>query len=227
MTICTDAILTGLTEQHLVQCNDGTKLHQQLVKPFAALCRAAQQDGIEIKVASSFRSYARQAQIWNAKYLGQKAVLDKDGNQVAIAQLQGIEKLKAILLYSALPGASRHHWGTDLDLYDAAAVTAEYQLQLTEQEYGPTGPFYRLATWLAQHAGQFGFFLPYQHYQGGVAVEPWHLSYQPIAAHYLAQFSPELLRNCLIQHPIAGQSVILQHLDSIYSRYISNICEVV
>ncbi|WP_166839722.1 M15 family metallopeptidase [Rheinheimera pleomorphica] len=227
MILCDEAVLTGLTERHLVLNAQGVKLHADVAEPFMALCAAARRDGIAISVASSFRSFERQAYIWQAKFNGKKPVFDHDGQRVPIEQLAGRAKLEAILLYSALPGASRHHWGTDLDLYDAAAVTESYQLQLTGQEYGPTGPFYGLATWLAQHARQFGFFLPYQHYQGGVAAEPWHLSYQPVAAQYLAQFSPELLRNCLIQHPIAGQSVVLQYLDSLYSRYISNICEVV
>ena len=37
--------------------------------------------------------------------------------------------------WSAIPGSSRHHWGTDLDVYDAAAVTPDYQVQLTPQEW--------------------------------------------------------------------------------------------
>ena len=30
--------------------------------------------------------------------------------------------IETILLWSALPGGSRHHWGTDVDVFDAAAV---------------------------------------------------------------------------------------------------------
>lgn len=224
MIRCDEAVLTGLTEQHLVHNAQGVKLHADVSAPFAVLCAAAQRDGITISVASSFRSFERQAHIWQAKFSGQKPVLDQDGHRVPIEQLAGLAKLEAILLYSALPGASRHHWGTDLDLYDAAAVTADYQLQLTPAEYGPNGPFYRLACWLKQHSARYGFFLPYQHYQGGVAAEPWHLSYQPVAGQYLAQFSPALLKHCLAQHPIAGQDLVLAHLDALYQRYISNIC---
>ncbi len=32
------------------------------------------------------------------------------------------ERVAAILVWSALPGASRHHWGTDCDVIDAAAL---------------------------------------------------------------------------------------------------------
>uniref|UniRef100_A0A486XMM9 FIG009095: D,D-carboxypeptidase family protein n=1 Tax=Rheinheimera sp. BAL341 TaxID=1708203 RepID=A0A486XMM9_9GAMM len=225
MTAYTAEILTGLTEQHLVQRDDGVKLHQHVAAPFAALCQAAQQDGLDIKVASSFRSFQRQAQIWQAKFCGQKPVLGQNGETVSLSQLQGKAKLDAILLYSALPGASRHHWGTDLDLYDAASVRPNYQLQLAPEEYGPEGPFYRLTLWLIKHAEQFGFFMPYRRYQGGIAAEPWHLSYKPVAAHYLAQFSPQLLQSCLTQHPIAGQDLVLQHLDTLFKQYVSNICE--
>ncbi|CAM5189250.1 M15 family metallopeptidase [Alishewanella longhuensis] len=93
------------------------------------------------------------------------------------------------MLYSALPGASRHHWGTELDIYDAAAVPADYQPQLLPAEYASGGPFYKLAWWLECHAAEYGFFLPYKRYQGGVAAEPWHISYQPLAKPYQAAFS--------------------------------------
>ena len=39
-----------------------------------------------------------------------------------MAQLSPAERIEAILRWSALPGASRHHWGTDLDLIDAHAI---------------------------------------------------------------------------------------------------------
>lgn len=224
MTDCSDEILTGLTERHLAFVDGVIRLHTDTVSPFAALCAAAISDGIAIKVVSSFRSFSRQAQIWQAKFNGTKPVFDLSGNVININQLDGMAKLDAILLYSALPGASRHHWGTDVDVYDAAAVTPDYVPQLLPEEYGPQGPFNRLALWLTENAQRFGFFLPYQHYQGGVAAEPWHLSFQPVAEQLQTHQTPAMLKHCLLQHPIAGQNLVLDNLEQIFNRYISNIC---
>lgn len=224
MNIADAATLTGLTETHLTSYQDGFRLHAAAASPFTGMCEAAKTAGIQIKIVSSFRSYQRQAAIWQAKLSGTKAVLDKDGTAVNIAQLDGIAKLDAVLLFSALPGASRHHWGTEFDIYDAAAVPAEYRPQLLPSEYSQDGPFFRLQQWLLQHACKFGFFQPYRVYQGGVAAEPWHLSYKPVADDYLTQFTPATLRKCILQNPLAEQALVLQHLDSIFVRYVTNIC---
>lgn len=223
--ITTDiAILTGLTEQHVVNYQHTFSLHTAAVSPFNALCEAAKMSGIDIRIASSFRSYQRQAAIWHAKITGARAVFDRDGNTVNIIELNGMAKLEAVLLYSALPGASRHHWGTEVDIYDAAAVPADYKPRLMPEEYGQDGPFYAMQQWLKKYAAEFGFFQPYQVYQGGVAAEPWHLSYRPVAEQYLAQFSPLILRQCIAQHPLTAQELVLEHLDTIFTRYVTNIC---
>ena len=113
------------------------------------------------------------------------------------------------MLYSALPGASRHHWGTDLDIYDAAAIDESYQVQLSTEEYSANGPFARLVAWLDEHAHRYGFFMPYQAYQGGVAAEPWHISYQPVSSQYLAKINVQIIRQCLLKHPVAEQTLVL------------------
>ena len=50
--------------------------------------------------------------------------------------------------FSALPGASRHHWGTDIDVYDANAVSSDYVVQLSLKEVGSGGVFDSLHKWL-------------------------------------------------------------------------------
>lgn len=224
MIDCSNDILTGLSEQHLLMRPDGFMLHKDVAQPFTALCTAAKTDGIEITIVSAFRSYQRQAAIWQAKLAGQRPVYDQAGQVIDIHSLTGKAKLDAVLLYSALPGASRHHWGTDIDVYDAGAMPPEYKPQLEPAEYGPDGPFYRLQQWLSAYAADFGFFLPYREFQGGVAAEPWHISYQPLASAYLTSFNSAILRQCLTQHPLAEQQLVLTHLDDIFNRYVANIC---
>jgi LAS superfamily LD-carboxypeptidase LdcB len=93
--------------------------------------------------------------------------------------------LEAILRFSALPGTSRHHWGTDLDIWDAAAVCVDYQPALEPSEYEQDGVFAEMTFWLdalisADDAE--GFYKPYNTDYGGVAPEAWHISYRPVAS---------------------------------------------
>jgi LAS superfamily LD-carboxypeptidase LdcB len=219
-------LLTGLEPPDLVALsatNTALQLERQTAAALEKMQQAARQDGIALAVVSAYRSFDRQAAIWNSKMSGLRAVYDQQQQRLDIHQLSGFAKLEAVLLYSALPGASRHHWGTDLDVFDAAAVDSHYQLQLQEAEYQAGGPFHQLAVWLTQYAGDFGFFRPYQKYQGGVAAEPWHLSYQPLSEIYLQQFKLSMLQQAVEQHSLSEKPLIQQYLPDIFQRYVLNI----
>lgn len=219
------AEVTGLDDRLLTPINEHHLLHQQVIPAFTQLKAAMATDGIHLAVVSAWRSFEHQARIWQAKCYGHRPVYNLQQAKVDITQLEGLAKLEAIMLYSALPGASRHHWGTDLDVYDAAAVPETYRPALLTAEYSAGGPFYKLSQWLERYAADFNFFLPYQHYQGGIAAEPWHLSYAPIAASYQAALTEELLTSVWQQHPIAELAAVQQHLTTLYPRFMTNICE--
>lgn len=219
------AELTGLDERLLQQISEQHQLHQQVIPAFNQLKAAMAKDGIELAVVSAWRSFAQQARIWQAKCAGERPVYNLQQDKVDITHLDGLAKLEAIMLYSALPGASRHHWGTDLDIYDAAAVPQSYRPALLTAEYRTGGPFYKLSLWLERYAADFNFFLPYQHYQGGIAAEPWHISYAPVAASYQAALTEEMLTTVWQQHPIAELAAVQQHLAQLFPRFITNICE--
>ena len=97
---------------------------------------------------------------------------DAAGRPIEARSLSDSARIDTILLWSALPGASRHHWGTDVDLVDARTIAPEYRVQLTPQEFAPGGPFARLAEWLEAHAARFGFFRPYRGVMSGVRPNP-------------------------------------------------------
>lgn len=225
VTLPSADMLTGCSQAHLTTLADGHLIHSEMQKAWQLLQQAAAADGIEIKIVSAFRSFQRQAAIWQAKCDGLRPVYNLAQQQVTITTLSGLAKLEAILLYSALPGASRHHWGTELDVYDGAAVAENYQPQLLQTEYQDDGPFVKLDHWLSTEAGKFGFFRPYKKYRGGVAAEPWHLSYAPIAKPYLQAFTLDTLRYCLQRHPVAEQESVLANLAQLYQTYVINICE--
>jgi LAS superfamily LD-carboxypeptidase LdcB len=219
-----DGELTGQTRTHIAAVADpACLLHAHVVAPFLNLRRAALDAGIDLVAESGFRDFARQLTIWNGKFSGARPLLDASGAQLDAAALTPRQRVDAILLWSALPGASRHHWGTDLDLVDRKASDAGYQIKLTPQEFAPGGPFAKLDLWLTQHAPRFGFFRPFRGVRSGVQPEPWHFSFAPIAEKARRRLSPQVLRTALAAAPLLGKDVVLEHLDELHARYVATI----
>ena len=215
-------IACGTREDHLTDFH-GHLVHKAIVPDLIRLHAAAQKAGFSLAIASSFRSFERQLIIWNNKFNGVRPVLDKYEQKIDISQLSERERVFAILLFSALPGASRHHWGTDLDIYDSNAVSDDYQVKLEQHEYEKGGPFYSFNLWLNEQLPHLGFFKPYHSYSGGVAAEPWHISHIRQSEHIATQLDVNVLTQVLNQADIAGKAEILQHLPEIYQQYIVNI----
>lgn len=215
----------GLKDSHLAKTADGFLLHESAMADFQAMQTSAKANGIQIAIASSFRSFERQLLIWNNKFNGLRPVFDKTGKQLDMNELDEWQKVQAILLYSAIPGTSRHHWGTDVDIYDAAAVNSDYRLKLEPQEYEAGGPFHNVTNWLSSHMSKFHFYRPYAEDLGGVAPELWHLSHKITASDYAKTFaqSEQTLLDILSEQQIAGFSAIEQHFDYILDKYVYSV----
>lgn len=217
--------LTGKTTSHLIETVIGQKaflVHAQVSQDLLALKQAATQAGFNLNIASGFRDFDRQAAIWNNKMSGKSAILDSDSQEIAANSLSDRDKVMAILRWSALPGGSRHHWGSDFDLFDRDSLPDGVVLQLEPWEYleGHQRSFY---TWLKANLGTYGFFFPYAQDLGGVAAEPWHISHQATAEQCLAELDIATLEQQLNATPILGQQVVLAELEKIYNQFISNI----
>jgi hypothetical protein len=96
-------------------------------------------------------------------------------------------------------------------------------LRVVPEEYLEGGPMERLTRWLDRHMHAFGFFRPYTTDRGGVAPEPWHLSYAPVAREAAAQFSVAGLRSVLEAADIDGRAEVLESLDRNFSTYVANV----
>ena len=223
--------LTALTTQqwlgeetlHLTSCGEQHKLVPETAAAFLKMQKAAQNDGIDIQIVSSHRDFTRQLSIWNRKWLDELPLYDINDQLLDSASLDEEQKMHAILTWSALPGASRHHWGTDLDVFDKTAVEQSGQkFNLIRSEYLPGGPCFNLASWLEAHAETYGFYLPYKEYNGGVAPEAWHLSFKPIADNIVKQLTLRTLADKLAVTPIQGKETVLANLEEIFSRYTLN-----
>lgn len=224
----TAEIVTGSIDTHLVVLDQGAidtvehAIHKQVLTPFLELQNAAQKAGFDLKICSAYRSFDRQMLIWNAKASGMRPVMDPFGQPINIQNLNPWQKIQAILRWSALPGASRHHWGTDFDVYDASAMPEGYQIQLTPNEVQGDGLFAPMHDWLDGYldSAESGFYRPYAVDKGGIAPERWHLSYRPIADKYAQMLSHELLVTKLKSSDLILLDVVLEYLDDILQRYI-------
>ena len=219
-----DNYLFGLDDCFINTQDFSCGIHNEVVDPLRTLQKSAKQHGFELSVASGFRDFNRQLMIWNAKADGKRPVLDHNGKPIDITQLDSWELVQAIMRWSALPGASRHHWGTDIDIYDSNAIGQDYAVQLTLEEVSGDGPFVALHDWLDARIAcgdAEGFFRPYQIDRGGVAPERWHLSYAPLAKKFQHELSVDTLNKVLKRYPVALSDTIIEHMDEIYQRFIS------
>lgn len=216
--------LTGRSRDHLRELADPRcTLHREVIAPFLALRAAAAADGIDLVAFSGFRDFDRQLAIWNEKFRGLRPLQDRSGKPLDAGALSPAKRVEAICWWSALPGASRHHWGTDFDVMDARALPPGYKLQVVPAEYGAGGPFARLTTWLDARMHAFGFYRPYTVDRGGVLPEPWHLSYAPVAARAQRALHPHALHAVLAGADIEGKEFVLTGLERHFADYVVNV----
>jgi LAS superfamily LD-carboxypeptidase LdcB len=216
--------LTGRAATHVRTLSDpACRLHVHSAVPFLNLRSAAHAAGFDLTPVSSFRDFNRQIAIWNAKFRGDRPLFDANGVKIDAFQLSPAERVDAILLWSALPGASRHHWGTDVDIVDAAVMPAGDEDQLTVQKFSSGGPFEPLAQWLETYAARFGFFRPYRGVLSGMQAEPWHISFAPTAEAARRALTVEVWRDALIDSNLEGKQQVLPRLEEFHARYVAAI----
>jgi len=227
MSVLSAEQLTGRVRTHVLDLPDtpGCTLHPDAAKAFLGLRTAAAHSDIDLVAVSTFRSFQRQLGIWNEKFHGRRPLLDQEGRALDPAVMTETQIVQAILLWSALPGASRHHWGTDIDVIDRNALAADQRPQLIPIEYSPGGVFDRLGGWLPRHCEDYGFFLPYDRDRGGVRPEPWHLSYAPVSSKALPALTVDVLAAALADVELSGAAVVRRQLGEIHARYVCAVAQ--
>lgn len=179
---------------------------QLLCTPHAAaafnrLAEAATRNGIVLAAASAWRSYEHQFRIFDEKYRGVRPVLDANEEPEDISSLSSVEKVKEISRFSALPGFSRHHFGTDFDVYAPNLLPLGQKLKLCAGEFTQGSYFYTLGKWLEQHLEEFGFVRPYDG-NPDTGYEPWHISFAAEAEQFLQAFDrQEALKQLRSKNP--------------------------
>ena len=188
----TQTQLTGQSEINMIQ-NRNFQLLPEVARSFELMKEAALKDSINIKIVSSFRSFNKQKEIWNRKF--------KKNDSLGFSKNKNILK---IIEYSTIPGTSRHHWGTDIDIVDDN-FKPEGDVLLTEKFYND-GTYVQLKKWLDMNSEKFGFYIVYtkNSKRKGFKHEPWHYSFKPISKDILNELLKVNFSKLFIENEVLG-----------------------
>jgi LAS superfamily LD-carboxypeptidase LdcB len=157
----------------------GKFLRKESYEAFVKMANAAKKEGVILFIISATRNFTSQKSIWENKWNGKTLVEGK--NLTTIADFP--ERAKMILLYSSMPGTSRHHWGTDMDLNSL------------DNSYFASGEGLKIYQWLQIHSAEFDFCQPYTSKatgRSGYEEEKWHWSYLPLSKELLKEYKKQI-----------------------------------
>ncbi len=192
---------------------NGFQLRKEAFDAFTNMKNAALKDNISIEVVSSYRNFAHQNRIWERKY--------KSFTQQGLSPEKAIDK---IIEYSTIPGTSRHHWGTDMDIIDANV--AQPKNVLSPSHFEGKGSFVKLKKWMDENSKDYGFYLVYTNEpdRKGFKYEPWHYSFKSLSHGYLQDYKKLNLKDILNQELLLGHNYLTEtFLERYWSTNIMDI----
>jgi len=153
----------------------GMFIHEDTYQAFQKMYEAAKDDGVTLVIRSATRNFNYQKEIWERKWTGESKVGGKDISQTIASPK---ERALKILEYSSMPGTSRHHWGSDIDLNSF------------DNAWFESGKGRKLWDWLEANASDYGFCRPYTEKGSlrpeGYQEERWHWSYMPLSSYFMS-----------------------------------------
>jgi len=170
-----DVRFTKLRPEHTSGAATAGYLRKETYAAFIKMAEAAKAEGVRLVIISATRNFESQKQIWENKWNGKVLVEGKNLTSVKNPE----ERARIILRYSSMPGSSRHHWGTDMDLNNL------------ENSYFESGSGLKIYQWLTTHAAEYGFCQPYTskaNGRTGYEEEKWHWSYLPLSQPLLDEY---------------------------------------
>jgi len=155
-------------------------LRTEALQHFMKMADDAKKESVNLFILSSTRNFDEQKQIWEDKWTGKTFVNNKN---LALIK-DTVLRAKEIMKYSSMPSASRHHWGTDVDLDNFT------------NSYFDHGEGLKVYNWLVKNAHKYGFCNPYNSkgngHRTGYEEERWHWSYYPIANVCMERYFDEI-----------------------------------
>ena len=149
-------------------------LRKEVYQAFLKLYKAAKKDSIQIKIVSAIRNFDYQKNLWDEKWNNAKIINEGD---TSIPDT--LTRVTMLMKYLSMPGTSRHHWGTDIDLNSG------------DPDYYFTDEGDKFYKWMKVNAAKFGFCQPYilkRYNPLSVQEERWHWSYLPLAHKFLEEY---------------------------------------
>jgi zinc D-Ala-D-Ala carboxypeptidase len=194
-------------------CAEGEQhLRTEAALAFIKMADSAQTAGVHLKAVSTTRSFFRQKTIWEAKWTGLWRV---EGRNLGKTRWKASKKAELIMRYSSMPGTSRHHWGTDLDIN---SVDAAYFNTLEGR---------RVYGWLFAHAKHFGFCQVYQTKENsgrsGYEEEKWHWSYLPLSVPFTEKYKA-LVSNQDISGFLGCEAALEIQAVEVYVLGLNSLC---
>lgn len=171
----------GFVKVDTPYCYKDMYLLDEVYESFKQMAEAAAKDSIDLKIISATRTFDHQKYLWETKWTGKTKV---EGFRLTESHKNSFHRAKKIMEYTAPPGFSRHHWGTEIDINSV------------EDDYFQSEVGDRVFKWLQKNAGQFGFCQTYTSRElrdgKGFNEEKWHWSYTrisiPLLEEMLRQF---------------------------------------
>ncbi len=146
-------------------------LQKETYNAFVRMAAEAKKSGITLSIISGTRNFEKQKQIWEGKWIRADFAKFKEGK----------ERAMSIMKFSSMPGTSRHHWGTDIDL------------NALKDTYFQSSEGKKMYEWMNKNAIKFGFCQVFsnknQGRPNGYETEKWHWSYIPLAEKYTIDYA--------------------------------------
>jgi zinc D-Ala-D-Ala carboxypeptidase len=211
-----DAHLTGQfdpkTDPDFVKVEGDYYLRREAAVAWNLMQQAASTEGVTLKLVSATRNYADQKRIWNNKWTG-KNTSNEDYSKIKDKP----KRAKAIMKWSSMPGTSRHHWGTDIDI-NSVEASAWKEGSANAKAY----------TWLMANGAKYGWSQTYDKKTedggkrtGGYSEERWHWSYIPLAGGYQKSYAKNITNEDVSKLDFEGASTA-KDLD-VVKNYVDNV----
>ncbi len=190
-------------------------MRKEAHRAFVEMHAAAKKDGVRLLIISATRSFEKQKMVWEEKWSGKRPTYGINTN----AKTPPIDRARAILRYSAMPGTSRHHWGTDIDINSVAF------------SYWRSVEGKKVYAWLQKNAARYGFCQTYSligtaanQRKTGYQEEVWHWSYMPVSRELLKWYLRSI-RNEDIKGFSGAETAVKLDIINQYVRGINPNCQ--
>ncbi len=144
-------------------------VHKDVLNDYIKMYDAASEDGVNLGIISAHRTFDVQKWLWDQKFYN-------SNNPTSVCQ--------GILRYLAMPGTSRHHWGTDIDMLSTKLYYFETEIGIKSYQ------------WLLDNASNYGFYQVYTpDRETGYNEEKWHWTYLPVSKEFQKQYLEKITYN--------------------------------